>query len=137
ERKWDRHITALDEARFVQALAERGHDPCAQLRHTGIDKPNPRHRRLLRARRERPRRRAAEQRDELAPIHRARPRPKDHGKYTRLGAVHRSKSGPSCPLGVIFDPRGRRLWVTLDIFGRPIATSALSGVFVVASKLRP
>src|SRR6516225_792214 len=39
-------------------------------------------------------------------------------------------------IGVIFDPRGRRLWVTLDIFGRPIATSALAGVLVVASKLR-
>src|SRR5262249_48082605 len=136
ERKWDRHITALDEARFVQAFAERGHDTCAQLRHTGIDKSDHRHRRLLRARRERPRRRAAEQRDELAPIHRARPSPKDHGKYTRWGAVNRSNSGLSCPLGVIFDRGGRRLWFPIDIFGRPIATSALSGVLVVASKLR-
>src|SRR5262245_2479372 len=55
---------------FCKAFAERGHNTCAALRHTGIHKSNHRHRRLLRPRRERPRRRrAAEQRDEIAPSH--------------------------------------------------------------------
>src|SRR5262249_20615905 len=69
ETEFDRHIAALDKACFVQAFAERRHDTCTQLRHTGIHKSNHRHRGLLRARRERPCRRAAEQRDESPPFH--------------------------------------------------------------------
>src|SRR5262249_43381829 len=66
----DRHILALDVAGFTNALPE-----CGQIART-IDRPRAaqetyhRHRRLLRARRERPRRRgAAEQRDERAALH--------------------------------------------------------------------
>ena len=63
-------FSALDESGFVQALPEARNRcchssgrPCDRgIRCTGIA-------RLLRARRERPRRRAAEQRDELAPLH--------------------------------------------------------------------
>src|SRR5215472_895346 len=35
ETEFDRHIAALDKACFVQAFAERRHDTCTQLRHTG------------------------------------------------------------------------------------------------------
>jgi hypothetical protein len=62
----DRHVAPLDKACFGEALMER--------RKVGIDKrsslENAHHRhRLLRARRERPYRCAAEQRDELASFH--------------------------------------------------------------------
>jgi hypothetical protein len=40
-------------------------------------------------------RRAAEQRDELAPVHRLPPRPTIADNYSRVRAVHRSKSGRS------------------------------------------
>src|SRR5215813_2540880 len=68
EAEFDRHITAFDEARFIQAFAERRNNTCAQLRHTGVDKSRYWRHRLLRPYREWPRdRRAAEKRDELAP----------------------------------------------------------------------
>src|SRR5262245_35842108 len=67
---FDQHVLALDEARFLQTLAERG-DQVREVGERGVpQETNNRHRRLLRAHRERPHsRRAAEQRDELAPLH--------------------------------------------------------------------
>src|SRR5215813_326186 len=66
----DRHILALDVAGFTKALAECGQISCTIDRRRAAEEPDHRHRRLLRARRERPRsRRAAEQRDNLAPPH--------------------------------------------------------------------
>src|SRR6516225_785304 len=67
----------------------KGHD---QMRGVGerraAQEPNHRHRRLLCARRERPSRRAAEQRDELAALHSitssAREQCRRHGKAERL-----------------------------------------------------
>jgi len=54
-------------ASFAQALLERGHEVCKLAGQFAAEKPDHWHRRLLRARRERPHdRRAAEQRDELA-----------------------------------------------------------------------
>src|SRR6516162_9307407 len=70
ETEFDRHIAAFDEACFVQAFAERGHNTYTQLRHTGIHKSNHRHCRLLSARCQRPRHgHAAEQRYERAPLY--------------------------------------------------------------------
>ena len=67
---FDRHVLALDIAGFLQALAERARTVREPVRRCAAEKPDHRHRRLLRARRERPRRRrAAEQRDELPPPH--------------------------------------------------------------------
>src|SRR5262245_29423090 len=63
----EQNVIAFDIACLLQALTK-----CAQTlreRCSSAKKPNHRHRRLLRPRRERPRRRAAEQRDELAPSH--------------------------------------------------------------------
>src|SRR5262245_60801534 len=66
----DRDILTLDITGLAQALAERTHTVRVSLRRCGTEKPNHRHRRLLRARREWPRgRRAAEQRDEFAAPH--------------------------------------------------------------------
>ena len=68
---FDRDVAALDVAGFAQALAERGQVRRSRtLSAIAAEKPDHRHRRLLRARRERPRgRRAAEQRDELRRVH--------------------------------------------------------------------
>jgi hypothetical protein len=52
------HVLALDIARFVEALTERG--KTARIGRSGIHEADHRHRWLLRACRERPRRRAAE-----------------------------------------------------------------------------
>src|SRR5262249_29710180 len=60
-----RHVLALDVAGFAEALAKRSDS--ARIRRPAVDKSDYRHPRLLRSRCHRPRRRAAEQRDELAP----------------------------------------------------------------------
>src|SRR5262245_45116941 len=66
---FDGYIASFDIAQVAQALAER----CQAIRCRWSSRAQPsdnRHRRLLRARRERPRdRRAAEERNELAPLH--------------------------------------------------------------------
>src|SRR5262249_41712104 len=67
----DRHILALDVTAFADALPECGHKTCSVGSRRTAKEPNHWHRLLLRACRERPRyRRAAEQRDELAPLRR-------------------------------------------------------------------
>src|SRR5262249_57218731 len=66
---FDRHVLALDEARVCQALAERPQSFRDRIGRSGVQIPDHRHRRLLRPRRERPDRRAAEQRDELPTLH--------------------------------------------------------------------
>src|SRR5262249_53099417 len=60
-------VLTLDVAGLFQALAERRRVVCERLRRATMQKPNHRQRRLLRARRDRPCRRTAEKRDELAP----------------------------------------------------------------------
>src|SRR5215831_19149840 len=64
-----RDVTALDPAEFTQALHKSGDPlPSSSGRWTAQKRDGRQLSRLLRARRERPRsRRAAEQRDELAP----------------------------------------------------------------------
>src|SRR5262249_14459345 len=92
----DRNVLAFDVAGFLQTLAKGGHVTRVSLWRCAVEEPDHRHRRLLRACRERPRRRsAAEQRDELASSHRDDPKSKDRAEYSKSQAVHRSKSGPS------------------------------------------
>src|SRR5262249_59177322 len=67
--KLDRHALAYDIAGLAQAFAEPRDQRRKLFRRTMMEKSNDRHRRLLCARRERPGRRAAEQRDEIAPLH--------------------------------------------------------------------
>src|SRR5262245_42867903 len=67
---FDQDVLALDEACFLQTLAERG-DQVREVGERAVpQETNNRHGRLLRARRARPRsRRAADERDELAALH--------------------------------------------------------------------
>src|SRR5262249_42086696 len=65
----DGDVAAVDEAGFTQASTERDHAVRIFRSRYAVEDSDHRHRRLLRARRERPRRRAAEERDELAPPH--------------------------------------------------------------------
>src|SRR5439155_8126844 len=67
---FDRHVRSFNISGLGQALAERAQTRCPEVRRCTAEKADYRHRRLLRARGERPRsRRAAEQRDELTPSH--------------------------------------------------------------------
>src|SRR5262249_47092905 len=66
---FDSHVLALDKAGFAQALTECAQTAREHVRRFAAKISDRRHRRLLRARRERPCRRAAEQRDERAPFH--------------------------------------------------------------------
>src|SRR5262245_34164301 len=69
ETVFDRHIAAVDITGFTQAATERGREIGPVILTERVQEPDHRHRRLLRARRERPSHRAAEQRDELASLH--------------------------------------------------------------------
>src|SRR5262249_27955315 len=63
------HVPAVDVAGFDQASAERIGNARGAVSRPTADKADDRQCRLLRPRRERPRRRGAEQRDERAPPH--------------------------------------------------------------------
>jgi hypothetical protein len=66
---FNRYVLSLEEAGVLQALAKSAQRLNESVRGLGVKKPDHRHRGLLRPRRARPRRRrAAEQRDELAPL---------------------------------------------------------------------
>src|SRR5262245_7175842 len=66
---FDYNIAAIDETGFAEALTKCRGKMGACIGGAVMEKANYWHRRLLRARRARPRCRAAEQRDELAPLH--------------------------------------------------------------------
>jgi hypothetical protein len=63
---FDRQIPAFDIARLFQSLAKSAQRLHVPLNVLAAEKPDHRHRRLLRPRRHRPRSRRAEKRDELA-----------------------------------------------------------------------
>src|SRR5262249_34316969 len=65
---FESHVCAVGEAPFVQALAKCRFERREPFGRSTAENPDHRHQ-LLRAPRERPRCRAAEQRDELAPLH--------------------------------------------------------------------
>jgi hypothetical protein len=65
----DDDVLALDVAGFAEAFRERGCMARRTIERSTAEKANHRSRRLLRTRRERPRRCAAEKRDELATSH--------------------------------------------------------------------
>jgi hypothetical protein len=60
------YVLALDVAGFVEAFAERSGLAHGGLGRTGADEAHDRRRRLLRSRRERPRRHAAQRRKEFS-----------------------------------------------------------------------
>src|SRR5262249_8675398 len=65
----DRHVLRLDVASFAEACTERACMARRAIERPTADKAYHRHRRLLRARREWPRRRTTQQRYELAAFH--------------------------------------------------------------------
>src|SRR5262249_34905799 len=67
---FERYVLTVDIATLFQALAEPTQKTLSRARRSGVEYPDYRHCQLLRTRGERPRcRRAAEQCDELAPLH--------------------------------------------------------------------
>src|SRR5262249_16583303 len=67
---YDRYVLALHMASLFETLTKSEQAVRERVRRCGVKEADHRHRRLLRARRERPRgSRTAEQRDELAPFH--------------------------------------------------------------------
>src|SRR5262249_18119083 len=66
---FDRHVLALDKSFFLQTFLECRHEMHERCGRRATKKANYRYRRLLRPRRDRPRRRTAEQRDERAAPH--------------------------------------------------------------------
>src|SRR5436190_17625060 len=82
---FDGDVFALDIAVIIQALAKCGQNNVRKRARLAVEEPNHRHRGLLRPRRYRPRRRrAAEERDEVASVH----------SITSSAVYH---GGPSCP----------------------------------------
>src|SRR6516162_1194805 len=63
------HVLAVDVTDLAYPIAKCGPIARSVFGRRSIHDRNHRHRRLLRPRRERPCRRSAEQRDELAPVH--------------------------------------------------------------------
>src|SRR5262249_41957442 len=66
--KFNGQVLAFNQATLTQPSAERSQHIHRILWRSAAHKPDHRHRRLLRVHRERPRRRAADQRDELATV---------------------------------------------------------------------
>src|SRR5262249_256764 len=66
---FNRHVLTFDEAGFLETLAERAQTVCIHVGRVDAHKSDYWNCALLRPRRERPRNRAAEQRDELAAFH--------------------------------------------------------------------
>src|SRR6516164_1332972 len=64
---FDRDVLTFHKSGFVETFAEGGQIEPIVVERTDTEKSDHRHRRLLRVRRERPHRRAAEERHELAP----------------------------------------------------------------------
>jgi hypothetical protein len=62
------YVLALDVTGFVEALAERRRKARTALGRPSVDEPDHRYRRLLRLRRERPRRSAAKEGDKLTTL---------------------------------------------------------------------
>src|SRR5262245_30896083 len=114
----DRHILALDVAGFTKALPECGQIACtinkrrAAKRGTRAEHADHRHRRLLRARRERPRGRATEQCNEFAPPHGAYPKAK--GRELIIAPCIAAKRGHSSRVmgwsGRAPAPASKRSW---------------------------
>jgi hypothetical protein len=65
----DYQVLAFDVAGFIEAFTESGHKGRGAIGRPAVNKSDHRQGQLLRLRRERPRCRAAKQRDELAAFH--------------------------------------------------------------------
>jgi hypothetical protein len=97
---FDRQVLALDEALFLEALPEGRHEIRNGLRRQNVHEPHDRYGSLLRTRPKRPRRYAAEERDEITPSH---PNCPVGLKHTKDGIVRPSKITP--PMTVLGQSR--------------------------------
>jgi hypothetical protein len=103
-----RHILAFDIARFLQTLVERRDLLAQRSGRCGVEEAGHRHRRLLCARGGRPRCRAAEQSDEIAPPHGSSPAEQTHPLGpTRLPSRPGECRPPSCHHAAITRRRRR------------------------------
>ena len=104
----DHHVLVLNVAGFVEAFAEGSARARGILGRPGTDEADDRHRRLLRARCDRPRDgRATGKRDELAPPHVRSPRPRAAHYHTVAGNAAlciTAKFGGQCPRWVNLGP---------------------------------
>jgi hypothetical protein len=108
---FDRDVLTLDVTGFVQATAERGHYGSERLSRLSIQESDHRHRRLLPAHGERPSsHRAAEQRDEVAPLHCLMPPVLSTERIEHLGTAGECRAAAFqsslCRSWVIFDRAG-------------------------------
>src|SRR5215831_10018339 len=87
---FDGYIVALDITYFFQSFSERGREVRTRLGRSLVKETDHGHRWLLRPRRERPRGRAADQRDELAAPH-----------SITSSAVNNSRGGISSPSAAV------------------------------------
>ncbi len=92
---FDLDVMVFDVPSLTQALPECSRRCCLRLGRATVHEPEYRHRRLLRARCERPRGRRAELHDELAPLHRHDPNSNDHSDYSRSGRCIAAKAARS------------------------------------------
>jgi hypothetical protein len=92
----NREVPALDQTRFTQALPKPRHTIGVGLSQTGTEETYHRHRRLLTARRDRPRRRTAERGYEFPPsnvdCHVTLPRGHAHAMEGRYHAFSERRS---------------------------------------------
>ena len=102
---FDRYVLAFDIAGFFKAFAERAHTVRCGIRGPAVYEPDHWQRRLLRPRRQRPRRRPTKPRDELPPSH------------------------PSSPQAALWTAyRGRGCLSGLEAANRPLPAIPQSGV---------
>ena len=102
---FDQNIAALDIAGFSEPFAEAGDESRVCFGRARMEQPNHRHRRLLRARRERPSRCRAAERDELAALHSITSSANGAKRRSAEWAVvdGRAKSSPYTPRGIHHD----------------------------------
>jgi hypothetical protein len=142
--EFNREVLTLDEASLLQAIAERGHE----MRHINerctAEKPNHRDRWLLRACRERPRRRAAEHGDEFPPPHVRSPQPEDctlPDRCRKCRVVHHSKFARTMSLVGLGRVKTREHFLfgfnrwdfELMIFAKRVATRSMEKIILSSS----
>jgi hypothetical protein len=122
----DRHVLGFDVPGFVDAFAECGHITRGSIGRPVSNKPDHRNGSLLRMRRERPRRGAAEQRDELAPLQLIELHPLAQPTRGQHIALVRIKSGAR--RNAAFRPGFGPVWVDLVEKSRfPLLTKIFLG----------
>src|SRR5262249_1921071 len=114
----DGDVPALDVACFLETIAECSCKRCPRVSRRAVQVSDHRHRRLLRARRERPcRRSAAEQRDELAAVQliELHSVPYQPGPDCRISNSRRSVSGYQGPHTCAQGPEMRKQHDLYDV----------------------